>query len=224
MLTPPSLMISSNLDQTLIFVFFYFSGFFLISCGILFKIMKLVYCVFWTWKSLYYLSIFTNGFGQNSPPDPPLMISGWNHQCPEVWTIGTHPLSLGILDVALVERQVIGILQFGSLRTLVIDSQVRGHKVVGVTTVQRGHLELYSGTNARPGWRQGLLREQFTELIVPWGNTTPGPPTHPSLLLVLFLNMEVNRGMMHVWCYFRELMLLWHPEETNQSISTFNLS
>ena len=103
--------------------------------------------------------------------------------------------SLGfILDVALVERQVIGILQFGSLRTLVIDRQVRGHKVVGVTTVQRGHLELYSGTNARPGWRQGLLREQFTELIVPWGNTTPGPPTHPSLLLVLFLNMEVNRG------------------------------
>ena len=43
-----------------------------------------------------------------------------------------------------------------------------------------------------------MLREQFTELIVPWGNTTPGPPTHPSLLLVLFLNMgmEVNRGMM----------------------------
>ena len=23
------------------------------------------------------------------------------------------------------------------------------------------------------------LREQFRELIVPWGNTTPGPPTHP---------------------------------------------
>ena len=43
-----------------------------------------------------------------------------------------------------------------------------------------------------------ILREQFTELIVPWGNTTAGPPTHPSRLLILLLNMEVNRGMMHV--------------------------
>ena len=28
------------------------------------------------------------------------------------------------------------------------------------------------------------------ELIVPWGNTTPGPPTHPTLLLGVLLNME----------------------------------
>ena len=38
----------------------------------------------------------------------------------------------------------------------------------------------------------GIIREQFRELIVPWGNTTPGPPTHPTLLLGVFLNMESN--------------------------------
>ena len=40
------------------------------------------------------------------------------------------------------------------------------------------------------------IGEQFRELIVPWGNTTPGPPTHPTLLLDVFLNMESNRGIL----------------------------
>ena len=46
------------------------------------------------------------------------------------------------------------------------------------------------------------------DLIVPWGNTTPGPPTHPTLLLGVSLNMESNRDTTVVYCYFRELMLL----------------
>ena len=48
------------------------------------------------------------------------------------------------------------------------------------------------------------------DFIVPEGNTTPRKPTHPSLLLDFFLNMGANRGMF----LFREVMLLWHPEET----------
>ena len=41
-----------------------------------------------------------------------------------------------------------------------------------------------------------VLREQFRELNVPWGNTTPGPPAHPTLLLGVFLNMESNCGIL----------------------------
>ena len=51
---------------------------------------------------------------------------------------------------------------------------------------------------------QDPLREQFRELIVPWGNTIPGPPTHPTLLLGVLLNMESNR--VNTWY----IVILWN--------------
>ena len=70
-------------------------------------------------------------------------------------------------------------------------------------TDNNGHTKVYHSVVL-----PDLVGEQFRELIVPWGNTTPGPPTHPTLLLGVFLNMEPNRVTTVVYCYFRELMLL----------------
>ena len=58
---------------------------------------------------------------------------------------------------------------------------VNGKHRVMVPVPMRNHTD--SDMVLAPGSRIGSVRDQFREMFVPWGNTTPRPPTHPPTLL-----------------------------------------